>query len=38
VIIIDSVALVNTSKLRGPTPLLEPAEAACPKTINVAGD
>jgi len=32
------VALVNTSKLRGPTPLLEPAEAACPKTINVAGD
>jgi drug/metabolite transporter (DMT)-like permease len=38
VIIIASVALVNTAKLRSSTPLLEPADPACPKTINVAGD
>jgi drug/metabolite transporter (DMT)-like permease len=39
VIIIASVALVNTSKLGSGSPALETAEAAsCPKTINVAGD
>ena len=38
VIIIASVALVNTSKLRSPAANFAPAEAACPKTINAAGD
>jgi len=38
VIIIASVALVNTSKLRSPATAFDPAEAACPKTINAGGD
>jgi drug/metabolite transporter (DMT)-like permease len=38
VIIIASVALVNTSKLRSPATHFAPADAACPKTINAGGD
>jgi hypothetical protein len=39
-IIIASVALVNTSRLKGPPTQPSPKEEvpSCPKTVNVAGD
>ena len=38
VIIISSVALVNTSKLKQPQVETAVTEETCPKTVNVAGD